>query len=246
MPVLVVPDIDDRLRRGHPDPLVLHAFTPELSVAYSLGPPWGEPLLTRSVLDRLGTTRTALRRHAAANLDGMLRRVRVCGQPPALMLSFDGLESSLLLADSFWPALQRMVPGELVVGVPARDAVIVTGSQSRTGLAKVRRAVDRLLLAGGPNLLLRELLVLRRDGWHVFGDEAAAPPSWAAADRARAAAVHQRERVHRDRAAASERRGRPHHDHASAYEDHPLRDRGYQGGYEGAGRARVPGRRGAR
>ena len=47
------------------------------------------------------------------------------------MLSFEGLESSLLLATDFWTRLQGAVPGELVVGVPARDVVIVTGSQSR-------------------------------------------------------------------------------------------------------------------
>ncbi|MEV4131525.1 hypothetical protein AB0J72_05105 [Dactylosporangium sp. NPDC049742] len=84
------------------------------------------------------------------------------------MLQFDGVASTLLLAEPFWAGLERAVPGELVVGVPARDAVIVTGSQSPPGLAKVRRAIDRIFFAGDPHLLSRKLLVRRRGVWEVF------------------------------------------------------------------------------
>lgn len=84
------------------------------------------------------------------------------------MLSFSGLESSLLLAHAFWSRLENAVPGELVVGVPARDVVIVTGSQSAPGLEKVRRAVDRVFFAGDDNLLTRCLLVRRGGSWEPF------------------------------------------------------------------------------
>jgi hypothetical protein len=56
-----------------------------------------------------------------------------------------------------------------VVGVPARDVVIVTGSESRPGLEKARRAVDRVFFAGDRHLLTRRLLVRRRGVWEVFG-----------------------------------------------------------------------------
>ena len=109
-----------------------------------------------------------LRRQAAHNLDARLGAAQVHGQPPALMLQFDGIASTLLLAEPFWAGLERAVPGELVVGVPARDVVIVTGSQSPPGLAKVRRAIDRVFFAGDPHLLSRKLLVRRRGVWEVF------------------------------------------------------------------------------
>jgi uncharacterized protein YtpQ (UPF0354 family) len=123
-------------------------------------------------LDRFGLSHRALRRHATENLEHMLDRVRIHGQPPALMLSFDGLESSVLLADAFWDSLIRNVPGELVIGVPARDVVIVTGSESRPGLEKARRAVDRVFFAGDQHLLTRHLLVRRPGGWDVFRPQA--------------------------------------------------------------------------
>jgi uncharacterized protein YtpQ (UPF0354 family) len=98
----------------------------------------------------------------------MIDTVRVHGEPPALMLSFDGIESSLLLADRLWHRLATSVPGDLVVGVPARDVVVVTGSRSRQGLDKAKRAVDRVFFAGDQHLLTRELLVRRDGGWETF------------------------------------------------------------------------------
>jgi hypothetical protein len=90
------------------------------------------------------------------------------GSRPALMLTFKGLESGLLLADEFWESLATSIPGDPVVGVPARDVVIVTGSESRPGLERARRAVERVFFAGGRHLLGRDLLVRRQQGWEVL------------------------------------------------------------------------------
>lgn len=151
------------------------AFLGDLTVGYTAGPPFGQHLLTWQDLERSGRSRRELRRMAAANLYAALDRVGIHGQPPALMLSFDGLESSVLLAHQFWDDVQRSVPGELVVGVPARDVVIFTGTQSRSGLQKVQRAVDRVFFAGGAHLLTRDLLVRRRQRWEVLPPHALPP-----------------------------------------------------------------------
>src|SRR4051794_41803138 len=99
-----------------------------------------------------------LRRSAFEHLEVLSSRAEFHGQPPALMLSFEGLESSLLLATDFWSRLEGAVPGELVVGVPARDVVIVTGSQSGAGMEKVRRCVERVFFAGGDHPVSRQVL----------------------------------------------------------------------------------------
>ncbi|HEX6500091.1 MAG TPA: DUF1444 family protein [Micromonosporaceae bacterium] len=163
LPLLL--SVDDRHYR---EENVLDRFVEGLLVGYSYGPPYGERLVSWTDLDRMGLSRRSLRRRAAGNLDDMLDLAKVHGQPPALMLSFDGIESSLLLADEFWDNLESAVPGELVVGVPARDVVIVTGSQSRPGMEKARRAVDRVFFAGDEHLLLRELLVRRAGQWEIL------------------------------------------------------------------------------
>ena len=163
LPVLVSPD-----DRAYDDEYVLDGYFDGVMVGYAWGPPFGERLVKWEDLHRFRVSRRGLRRQAAAYLDAMVDRVRIHGQPPALLLSFAGMESSVVLADAFWDDLARSVPGELVIGVPARDAVIVTGSYSPAGLAKARRAVDRVFYAGGPHLLLRDLLVRRDRQWEPF------------------------------------------------------------------------------
>ena len=163
LPILVSP-----ADRAYVEQNVLDQYLGDIAVAYSVGPPYGERLVTWSDLERREMSRRDLRRRAADNLDSLLDTVRIHGQPPALMLSFQGFESSLLLADPFWDSLEGSVPGELVIGVPARDVVIITGSRSRAGLEKARRAVDRVFFARGAHLLARDLLVPRDNNWQPF------------------------------------------------------------------------------
>jgi hypothetical protein len=163
LPLLVSTD-DARYGADH----VLEDFTQDLDVGYSFGPPYGNRLVTWDDLDELEVSQSELRQVAVDNLYRLLPRLRIDGQPPAPMLSFGGLESSVLLAAEVWEDLQRSVPGELVVGVPARDVVIVTGTESRPGMEKVRRAVDRIFFAGDQNLLSPDLLVWRQGAWTAF------------------------------------------------------------------------------
>jgi uncharacterized protein YtpQ (UPF0354 family) len=163
LPVLVSPD-----DRAYDDQHVLDEYFDGLMVGYTVGPAFGERLVTWRDLDRFEVSRRELRRRAAGYLDLLVDRVDIHGQPPALMLSFAGMESSVVLADGFWDSLAGAVPGDVVIGVPARDVVIVTGSRSPAGLAKARRAVDRVFYAGGQHLLLRDLLIRRDREWDIY------------------------------------------------------------------------------
>jgi hypothetical protein len=145
-----------------------------LSVVYTFGPDFGRRVVTRGDLSNLQLHPRSLRQAAHQHLEVLSSRAEFHGQPPALMLSFEGLESSLLLANDFWARLEGAVPGELVVGVPSRDCVIVTGSQSGPGLEKAKRCVERVFFAGGDNLISRGLLVRRGGVWEPF-DRSARP-----------------------------------------------------------------------
>jgi hypothetical protein len=145
-----------------------------LSVVYTFGPDFGRRVVTHADLDQVHLHPRMLRQSALQHLEVLSSRAEFHGQPPALMLSFEGLESSLLLATDFWSRLEGAVPGELVVGVPARDVVIVTGSKSGPGLEKAKRCVERVFFAGGENLISRGLLVRRGGTWEPF-DRSARP-----------------------------------------------------------------------
>jgi hypothetical protein len=161
---LLSPAEPEKLGEG----VVWDEFSGDLAVVYTFGPPFGSRVVTQADLQRLDLSHRVLRRTAMEQLEQLAGRAQFHGQPPALMLSFEGLESSLLLIDPLWSRLQAAVPGELVIGVPARDVVIVTGSQSQSGLEKARRAVDRVFFAGDQNLLTRRLLVRRGGAWEPF------------------------------------------------------------------------------
>ena len=148
--------------------LLRDPFLNGLAVAYSFGPPYGRRLVGQADLTRLDVTRSELRRLAAGNLNVALEEAKIHGQPPYFLLSFNGLESSAILDREFWENLRGTVPGELVVGVPARDVVIITGTWAKQGMARARRAVDRVFFAGGEHLLTRDLLVWRRGAWEVL------------------------------------------------------------------------------
>lgn len=163
MPVLV-----SRKDSAYRDRYVTDLLFDDLAVGYSMGRPFGERLLTWQEFERMGIGRRELRWRAAQLIDSCAERVGIHGQPPALMLSFEGIESSLILCEPFWDSLEGCVPGSIVVGVPSRDMVIVTGSRSPAGIEKARRAVDRMFLAGGRHLLRPGLMIRRPDGWQTF------------------------------------------------------------------------------
>lgn len=161
---LLAPANSDRLDPG----TVRDEYNGDLTVVYTFGPQFGRRVVTHADLEQMEIAPRVLRRSAFDHLEVLSSRAEFHGQPPALMLSFEGLESSLLLATDFWTRLQGALPGELVVGVPARDVVIVTGSQSQAGLEKARRCVERIFFAGDENLLTRSLLVRRGNTWEPF------------------------------------------------------------------------------
>jgi uncharacterized protein YtpQ (UPF0354 family) len=163
LPVLVsLEDLDPRDESA----FILDPFVGGLAVGYAAGPTFGS-LLTWADIQDWGVRPTYVRQYAMDCLAKWALEAQVVGQPPALMVSFGGWESCMVLADEFWDRLAPLVPGELVIGVPARDVVIITGSGSGPGMERVRRAVNRMFYAGGRGLLSRDLLVWRR-GWEVW------------------------------------------------------------------------------
>ena len=73
-------------------------------------------------------------------------------------------EASLLLADGIWSSGQITVDGDIVVAVPSRDALLVTGSRNRRGIARLRAMAAEL--AAGTYALTPTLFVYR-DGKFV-------------------------------------------------------------------------------
>jgi hypothetical protein len=157
------------LHYGRRTSTVVHAFVPGTGVTYA---PVASPdtPLGWDDLHNLGLDERTLHRLAFGNLNAMIDTARLHGSPPALMASFHGIESSLLLSDVFWAEIVPDLPGTPVVAVPARDVLVITGSRSPAGLAKAHRCVERVMFAGPHNSLVSDLLERRGNRWYVFDE----------------------------------------------------------------------------
>ena len=114
--------------------------------------------------------RAKLHDSALANLGHLLGKMEMRGAADGLWLISAGgnYEASLLLADGIWSSGQVKVDGDIVAAVPAKDALMVTGSRNAAGVARLRQVAAEL--AHGPYALTPALFVYR-DGKFIEFDE---------------------------------------------------------------------------
>jgi uncharacterized protein YtpQ (UPF0354 family) len=143
------------------------SFNNELIVVYAEDDPTRMRYLTTS--EDIGVGRQELRALAVENLKRILPKIEMRGDDHVLLVSAGGdHEPSLLLIDEIWTGGQVKVNGDIVVAVPARDVLLVTGSRDRTGLKRIRELVAKFV-AQGPYGLTDTLFVYRDGRFTKFG-----------------------------------------------------------------------------
>jgi uncharacterized protein YtpQ (UPF0354 family) len=117
--------------------------------------------------------RKDLRRLAIDNLERLLPKAQLANHGDLFTMITAGgdYEASLLLFDSIWNTGkiggQIEVQGDIVVAVPAKDVLLVTGSRNRNGLKAVREMVAKAVQ--GPYRLTDTLFVYRDGRFQKFG-----------------------------------------------------------------------------
>lgn len=143
-----------------------------LIILYAFDLPGHFEYLGQHDCQSLGVDPRDLRKLAVRNLTRRRSKpeiLRPSGE--VVMLRLDGdLEASLLLVDHLWPQLARGIAGEVVVGVPSRDVVAVSGTGITGGIETLHWAVDRAWKRqNNPKVpLTRSLIVRREDSWQLF------------------------------------------------------------------------------
>lgn len=118
---------------------VYEPFSSELVIVYAEDLPRNIRYITPENMEEAGISRDELRVLACANLKRLIPKIERMGSNGLYMLTAGGdYEASLLLLDTIWAGMQAEVQGEVVVAVPTRDLLIVTGSENPGGLKKVR------------------------------------------------------------------------------------------------------------
>ena len=90
--------------------------------------------------EQIGVARKDLRKLAVKIWTVSCRRCSCSQAGDVAMMTADGdYEASLLLFDHIWRGGKVEVNGDIVVAIPAKDVLLITGSKSRKGIAHVAR-----------------------------------------------------------------------------------------------------------
>jgi uncharacterized protein YtpQ (UPF0354 family) len=138
-------------------------FNTELAVVYAEDLPSTTHFLMAR--DDFGD-RAQLRNLALGNLRRLLPEIEIQPDGDGIFRVGAGgvYETSLLLIDAIWSSGQVKVDGDIVVAVPDRGVLLVTGSRNRAGIARLRAMAAEL--ATGPYALTSALFI-RSDGKFV-------------------------------------------------------------------------------
>ena len=112
--------------------------------------------------------RKELRTLAVDNLIRLLPKIEMRQDDVSLVSAGGDYEASLLLFDSMWSDGQVKVNGDIVVAIPSKDILLVTGSKNRKGLATMRELTKKVV-AESRYRITEDLFVYRKGRFTKFG-----------------------------------------------------------------------------
>jgi uncharacterized protein YtpQ (UPF0354 family) len=150
---------------GSNQELLVETFSDDLVVAYAEDM---EKRLRYLMTNEFTGNRTQLRALAVDNLQRAVPKFdrMIVDDEVSIISAGDDYTSGLVLSDRLWSGGHFKIPGELVVAIPTRDAIVVTGSRGKT-LKNVRQLTADLY-AQGPYSLSDKLFVYRNKQFVPF------------------------------------------------------------------------------
>ena len=162
----IVPMIKDQTyldQLGSDLQLVKEHLTADLWIVYAADLPTDIMTVSQEQVEELGLLGGALRATAVSNLRVLLPPIETFEQETWFLITDgSGYTASTLLLDEVWEEFANDVQGDLVVAVPTRDTLLVTGSASAKGIAAVRAKAAELEQAG--SYAISQTLLRRRQG----------------------------------------------------------------------------------
>lgn len=156
---------------------VYEDFSPDLIILYAEDSPKNIRYLGPKDLELGKIERSELRALARENLKRLLPKVERHGTNGLYMFTCGGnYEASLLLLDSIWGSDKMDVKGDLIVAIPTRDLLLVTGSQDQRGIEKLRQMTEAAATSGSYRLT-KKLFVYRNGRFEEYIGNASHQPS---------------------------------------------------------------------
>lgn len=149
---------------------IWETYNEELVILYAEDSQHGLRYFLEEDLKAVGLDKSELRELAIANLPQRIPSLQRHGQNGTYMIVADGnFESSLiLLNDIIWDAGVADVAGEILVAIPTRDVLLVTGLEQPGGIDWIRRTIAKVLDGEAAYRLTSKLFVYRSGRFEVF------------------------------------------------------------------------------
>ena len=171
----VVPIIKDQrfvseIIKQSPDFLkefLIEKYNDELYVFYAENKETTIGYLKREEIEFLNVEFEDLKEKAIQNLGELATKIERHGKDGEFMLTMGGdFESSLILL-KLWDKENFPVKGDIVVAIPARDILFITGSEDSENLQKIKIKVNEINETGD-HVVSDRLFVLRNDKFEIF------------------------------------------------------------------------------
>lgn len=134
--------------------LVYEYYNEKLIILYAEDTEYGISYFDRKKLEEAGIAEEELFGLATENLAGLLPEINRNGEDGLYMLVAGGnYEASLILFNNIWTPENMPVNGDIVITIPARDMLLVTGSNDEEGLQKIRDLSQKTMAEGSYTLL---------------------------------------------------------------------------------------------
>jgi len=103
-----------------------------------------------------------------ANLKSMLPEIEIYGGAGLFMIVAGGnFEASLLLVDDIWQAENFAIDGDIVIAIPARDMLLVSGTENKDQLKKLIEMTEESY-AESSYYLTKQLYVRKHGKWAIY------------------------------------------------------------------------------
>ncbi|RYE14206.1 MAG: DUF1444 family protein [Sphingobacteriaceae bacterium] len=119
--------------------IAFNDYNNELSILYAEDKENSLDYLTKDKLKQLHISQDSILSLALKNFGKILPKIERIGNKGRYIVTAGGTyEASLLLLNSFWSSKNFPIKGDIVVAVPSRDILLITGSRDKDNLNWVR------------------------------------------------------------------------------------------------------------
>jgi uncharacterized protein YtpQ (UPF0354 family) len=128
---------------------VYEKYNEQLIIVYAEDTKSSLSYLTQDDLTTLSINQDSLRMVATKNLDRLLTNIQRQGDDGTYMLTAGGnYETSMILLNNIFTKESLPVNGDFVVAIPNRDMLLITGSNDKTGIQKIKEISTKTFQTG--------------------------------------------------------------------------------------------------